>query len=451
MDKKQINRRQFISVAAVGVASTAVLAACGATPTATPVPQPTAAAAPAAPAAPAGGPSGKLEIFSWWTSGGEVEALNALYKVFSANYPNVTVVNAAIGGGGTASGGDMKAVLQTRMMGGDPPESFQVHLGGELQDPYIVNGLVLPVDDIYTSENYVNLFPKTALDTARYKGHYWSVPVNIHRANMFWYNKTVAGDNGITTFPTTWEDFMTMGDKLKAKGIPPMVINENAPGGYSLIMESVFIQYLGADKWAHLFDGGTPWSDPAIETALNTGLKLLDYLQPTYLNDDWNTVNDMVMKGKALGIPNGDWIPGIYWAAKFTDFLYAENPGCTGIYMALADSFPLPKGCKNPDAAVAWLKTCGSKAGQDAFNPIKGSISARSDSDPSVYSDEQRWMMQQWAKETIVPSITHGSAAKVSFMTDYMNITNQFAAKKTDVATTWKNLQTAAANAKFGA
>lgn len=126
--RKTITRRDFLKVSALGVASAALLGACGGTT----------------------GGSGKLEIFSWWTSGGEVEALNALYKVFSTKYPKIEVVNSAISSAGSSSsGGDMKAVLQTRMMGGDPPESFQVHLGGELQDPYLVNNLLEPVDSIY--------------------------------------------------------------------------------------------------------------------------------------------------------------------------------------------------------------------------------------------------------------------------------------------------------------
>ena len=378
---------RFSKIAGIGAASTVVLAACGATPTATPAPKPTAAAvatavatkpaqaavATAAPAA-AGGASGKLRIFSWWTSGGEVEALNALYKVFSTKNPNVQIVNAAIAGG-TSSGGDMKAVLQTRMMGGDPPESFQVHLGGELQDPYLVNNLVEQIDDLYTTEGYTKLFPKGLLDTATYKGHYYAVPVNIHRANMFWYNLTVAKDNGITAIPATWEDFFTMAEKLKAKNIPALVVNENAPGSFAQVTETVIMQYLGADKWFNLFNGGTAWSDPQIGVALNTAQKLLTYLNPTYLNDDWNTVNDMVMKGKALGILSGDWIPGIYWAANFKDFGWGAPPGNNGVYQALSDSFVLPMKVKNRGASLAWLTACGSKDGQDAFNPIKGSIS----------------------------------------------------------------------------
>jgi len=42
---------------------------------------------------------GNLEIFSWWTSAGEVEALDALYAIFKGQYPDVNIINAALAGG----------------------------------------------------------------------------------------------------------------------------------------------------------------------------------------------------------------------------------------------------------------------------------------------------------------------------------------------------------------
>ena len=106
----------------------AFLAACGgeaapaAAPTAAAKAEPTKAAAPAA--APAAKAAGKLEIFSWWTNPGEVEGLDAMFKVLAKEAPEVKVTNAAIAGGAGA-GGDMKAVLATRMNAGNPPDSFR--------------------------------------------------------------------------------------------------------------------------------------------------------------------------------------------------------------------------------------------------------------------------------------------------------------------------------------
>jgi len=427
--RKPISRRSFIKAAALGAASTALLAACGST---------------------TGGSkaSGKLEIFSWWTSGGEVEALNGLYNVFKSKYPNIEIVNSAIAGG-TSSGGDMKAVLQTRMMGGDPPESFQVHLGGELIDPYLVNNLMEPVDFIYDSEGFRKVFPKGVIDVATYKGHLYAVPVNIHRANVLWYNTKMLADIGVQP-PATWEDFITVAEKFKAKGLPALAVAENAPGFYGQVTETMIIQYLGADKFMNLFNGGTSWSEPAIKQGLTMALKVLDYANKDYLSTAWGDVNDLMIGQKVAMMVQGDWTPGVFWSKGFKDFGWADAPGCKDIYQALSDSFGLPKKVKNRDAAIAWLKVCGSKEGQDAFNPAKGSIPARTDADVSKYSDYQKWAMKQWTTNKIIPSIVHGSAAKLSFMTDYMNIINQLAAKKTDVDTTFANLQKAAANANFG-
>ncbi|MDP3479155.1 MAG: extracellular solute-binding protein, partial [Desulfoprunum sp.] len=66
--------------------------------------------------------SGKLEIFTWW-AGDEGPALQALIDQYKAANPKVEVVNATVTGG---SGVNAKAVLKTRMLGGEPPDSFQV-------------------------------------------------------------------------------------------------------------------------------------------------------------------------------------------------------------------------------------------------------------------------------------------------------------------------------------
>ena len=126
----------------------------------------------------------------------------------------------------------------------------------------------------------------------------------------------------------------------------------------------------------------------------------------------------------------GDWTPGVLWSKGFKDFGWQAAPGNDGIYQMLSDSFGLPKNVKNREAAINFLKIVGSKEGQDGFNPPKGSIPARTDADLSKYSDYQKWAMDEWKKDKIIPSIVHGAAAPVAFMTDYMNAINVFATKK---------------------
>lgn len=439
---KQLNRREFLKLGAL-VAGGAALASCAPAPA--PAPAAPAAQKPAEPAKSAAGAQ-KLEIFSWWTSGGEIEALNGLFEVYKKRYPGVEIVNAAIAGG-TSSGGDMKAVLQTRMMGGDPPESFQVHLGGELLGSYVAAGQMEDLEFLYKEEGWDKVFPKELIEIASTGGKPYSVPVNIHRSNMMWYNKKMLEGVGAQP-PKTWDEWFALAEKLKAKGQPTLAIAESGAGFTAHVFETMMIPVLGPDKFKGLFNGTTSWEDKGIADALNILKKALDYANPDFLNVSWGDVNDLMVNGKVGMIIQGDWTPGVLWSKKFQDFGWAPAPGNDGVYQMLSDSFGLPKKVKNREAAINWLRVCGSKEGQDAFNPAKGSIPARTDADISKYGEYHKWAMEHWKKDKLVPSIVHGAAAKLSFMTDFMNAINVFATKK-DVAATQAALVKAAKDAGF--
>ncbi|MCK7527084.1 MAG: hypothetical protein MZV64_60485 [Ignavibacteriales bacterium] len=68
-----------------------------------------------------GGGAQKVEVFSWWTGGGEAAGLEAMIEVFSAQYPDVEFINAAVAGG---AGTNARAVLATRLQAGDPPDTL---------------------------------------------------------------------------------------------------------------------------------------------------------------------------------------------------------------------------------------------------------------------------------------------------------------------------------------
>ena len=107
--------------------------------------------------------------------------MNALINQFNGMYPEVEVINATVAGG---AGTNAKAVLKTRVLGGDPPDSFQVHAGHELIDTWVKSNYMEPLTFIYKEEGWDKSMPKGILDIVSYKNDYWSVPVNIHRANV---------------------------------------------------------------------------------------------------------------------------------------------------------------------------------------------------------------------------------------------------------------------------
>ncbi|MCJ7708784.1 MAG: carbohydrate ABC transporter substrate-binding protein, partial [Anaerolineales bacterium] len=142
--------------------SALLLAACG--QAATPEPQVSQEAAPsqAAPseAAPSEAAPSQVEVFSWWTGGGEAAGLAAMIVVFNARYPNIEFVNAAVAGG---AGTNARAVLATRLQANDPPDSWQAHAGQEIIGTYVAAGQVEPLNALYDAQGWLAVMPETLI------------------------------------------------------------------------------------------------------------------------------------------------------------------------------------------------------------------------------------------------------------------------------------------------
>jgi len=167
----------------------------------------------------------------------------------------------------------------------------------------------------------------------------------------------------------------------------------------------------------------------------------------TYVNTDysaltWDGAAQYLVDGKGAMHIMGDWTDGWFTSKNYKGYGWAPVPGTAGVFDALSDSFAAGKGAKNQDNLNAWLALAGSKAGQEAFNPKKGSICARTDCDPKLFNEYLQSAMKDWSSNAIVPSVAHGAAAVEKWATVYKDILNTFATKG-DVAAAQKSLQQA--------
>jgi len=385
-----------------------------------------------------GGKSNKLEIFSWWTVGGEGEGLKALFDIYQKQYPGVQIVNATVAGG---AGTNAKAVLATRLTGGKPPDAFQLHAGLEVEK-YDPEKYILPLDSFYASEGLDKVFPKDLLSLLQYKGHYWGVPVNIHRANILWYNKKVFADAKLQP-PTTWDEYFKVSKALKARKIIPLAFGSKDGYEAGHTFETVLISVLGPDGYKGLWTGATKWTDPKVADALNLLKKMLADTNTDNAALTWDgALGQYFITNKAAMMIMGDWVNGWFISQNFMDYGWECVPG-PKIFDGLSDSFAVPKGAPDMQNAMNWLKVCGSQAGQAAFNPLKGSIAARTDVDPSLFNPYSQSAMKDWTSEPIVPSVVHGAAAKEKWATVYKDILATFATKG-DVEAAQKALDQAA-------
>jgi glucose/mannose transport system substrate-binding protein len=362
-----------------------------------------------------GGDNAEVEVFTWWTGPGEGEGLAELERLFTEANPDIEFVNAAVAGGG---GEQARALLTNRMQANDPPDSFQGHAGKELLD-YIEAGQLDDLTYLYEQEGWLDVFPQALVDQVTVDGKIYSVPVNIHRANLIWFNPETLDEVGIAAPPATWSEFLDQAETLEAAGKIPLAIGPLWTQEH--LMETVLLGELGADAYNGLWDGSTSWTAPEVVAAIETFNDVLDASDLSEASSDWQPALDKIVNGSAAYMVMGDWSYayldtnlGLGYEQQYSA---APSPGSEGVFDWLSDSFTIPAGASNKQAAEAWLKICGSQEGQDAFNVLKGSVPARTDADTSLYEDYLAWNLPQWTdpNTVLVPSLAHGAAASNAF------------------------------------
>ena len=408
-----MNKKLFYLLSALMIVSIA-LASCS--PAATEAP-PAATEAPAteAPATEAPAAADEVEVFSWWTGGGEAAGLEAMITVFNGTDPNIEFLNAAVAGG---AGTNARAVLATRLQAGDPRDSWQGHAGQELIGTYVAAGQIEPLNDLYESEGWLDVMPETLIPLISQDGNIYSVPVNIHRANVLWYNPGLLEANGVAV-PTTMDEWFAAMDTLQAAGVQPLALGEQWTKMH--LFETVLLGTLGPDAYNGLWDGSTDWGSPEVKTALENYAKVLSYANSDSASLTWQDASQLVVNGEAAFNVMGDWAAGYFielGKTANTDYGWAATPGANGVFQFLSDSFVLAVGAPHHDAALEWLKVAGSKEGQEAFNPVKGSICARTDCDKSLFGEYLQSAMDDWSSNTVVGSLTHGVVANDSWKTE---------------------------------
>ncbi len=370
----------------------------------------------AAPAEEEAAPAGdQVEVFSWWTGGGEAAGLEAMIEVFNAEYPDIEFINAAVAGG---AGTNARAVLATRLQSGDPPDSWQGHAGQELIGTYVAGNQIEPLNDLYEAQGWLDVMPETLIPLISDSGNIYSVPVNIHRANVLWYNPTILADNGVAV-PTTIDEWIAAMDTLQAAGVTPLALGEQWTQMH--LMETVLLGSLGADAYDGLWDGSTDWGSAEVKAALDNFATILTYTNADAASLTWQDASQLVVNGDAAFNVMGDWAEGYFRELGMTpetDYGWAPVPGSVGVFQFLSDSFTLAVGAPHPDGAMAWLTVAGSKAGQEAFNPIKGSICARTDCDPSLFGVYLQSAMSDWSTDKVSGSLTHGVVANDSWKSE---------------------------------
>lgn len=388
---------------------------------------------PRAPPPPAPPPK-ELVIYHWWTAGGEKEAIDQVFNIFKGRIAGVVISENPIAGG---AGAVMKPVIWQLLAAGTPPDTFQVHAGGELKE-YVDAGYLEPVDDVWVELRLEEAMPDTLKAMCKFGGHYYSVPINVHRSNVLWYNPKIFDELGIIEKygdPREWdlETFLEVARYIKSErpGVAPIAMATRHKWPLTHLFEVLLVMHGGPEVYVKFWTGKFDYKNPedpvwkSVEEVLEAigAMAAEGLFNPDHPELTWDQAAALVAKGEAAMYVHGDWVAGYYMAigAKYGEE-WAAAPFPKKIFVCLSDSFNLPKNAPHPEIAREWLRVVGSAEAQEKFNVVKGSIPARIDVKPAYPDPYRPETSDDFLRSTLVPSPVHGGLSKEAFVTEMHDI-----------------------------
>lgn len=210
-------------------------------------------------------------------------------------------------------GRDLGTVLQSALEAGEKIDLFDwdyQKISLEYADK------VLDLEDMAKAVNYDDFAIKALPASVRsWAGSLVSIPYQPYTSGIF-YNKAMFKDAGIEKEPTTWAELLTACEKLKAKGIAPIVQDDAYvlyTFGYQLA------RYIGQDGVEDLCVNGG-WAEN--EAVLKAAQDIVDLLDKGYFAEDtpgaYPAAENEIGYETAAMVVNASWVP-----AEITN-----NTGC---------------------------------------------------------------------------------------------------------------------------
>ena len=318
------------------------------------------------------------DVIHWWTSGGESKAVNVFATEFNAR-GGKWVDNAVVGGPAA------QAAALNRIAGGNPPAATMWNVGVAVRQ-LAEQGVLMNLDDVAKSGNWVANLPPLIVKNISYDGHIIAVPVDLHGGNWMFYSKKIYDELKIQP-AKDWDEFLAQAEKIKAAGYIPLSI-----GGQSFqevwLWLPVLIGSAGKENYNKIYANhdAVAAAGPGVKKAFEVMRKLAAYTDAGRPNRKWNDSLLLVQNNKAASQFLGDWGKGEFAAAGLkpqVDYGCAMAPGNQDAYVMNVDVFAFPKN-KSAETTAAQKKLAAvmmDPAVQVKFNAFKGALPARLDAD----------------------------------------------------------------------
>ena len=252
--------------------------------------------------------NGKKVSFQTQWIGGEGEGFAAAIKDFVAATGIAVQIDSI--------GSSHETVLKTRIDGGSPPDmAVLAQPTGVLA--YASQGKLIDVASFMSKDKLNAEFPST-IGLISEGGHIWGVPTKADVKSMIWYPIKAFEAKGYTV-PATWDDLVTLADKIVADGSSPFCASAGGPGdatGWQLTdwIEEVLLKTEDPQVTADWISHKISFTDPKIKAAFDRVGSLL--FKEGYVDGGGTAIVNNAMTEVMDPMFNGDTATPGCWMQK---------------------------------------------------------------------------------------------------------------------------------------
>ncbi|MCZ8519260.1 MULTISPECIES: extracellular solute-binding protein [Paenibacillus] len=194
--------------------------------------------------------------------------------------------------------------LPAEMAAGTPPTIFDL-FGGTDTQKFVKAGRLLDLTPLLSELGLKDKFLN--LDEFTVDGKIYGLPTAGFVEGIF-YNKKVFKDLGVEV-PKTWEEFVAVAEKSKAKSITPLAFASSDAWVINMLMNTLWVRTAGAESVNGFVDGSRKWTDADVldgfkkfETLVKKG-----YFQEGNLGLKYAEQQNKFRAGEAAMLFDGSW------------------------------------------------------------------------------------------------------------------------------------------------
>ena len=316
------------------------------------------------------------------------EADAELVKRFNEDHPNAEIIHS------TVAHEDFKQAIRAYLTSSTPPDVMTWFAGNRARF-FIDRGLVMDISDVWEEQGWNESYPKGFRALSTVDGNQYFLP-----ATWYWwavyYNTEVFDEYGLEV-PETWDEFLAVGEELKANGVTPIAIGTKYRWTAAAWFDYLNMRVNGPQFHIDLMLGKESYDDPRVLRVFE------EYWAPLIENDffiedpasySWAEAIPFMNNGEAAMYLMGDFIRDSYPEEdvdKLDFFRFPIiDPDVPVGEDAPTDGYFIAANSQHPEMAKELLAYFGSAEAQTYMAEKLGRLVTNGDVSNEVYDPVQQ-------------------------------------------------------------